>query len=140
MKFSRRKDTEPDINLVPFIDILLVVLIFLMMTTTFTKLTEVQLKLPVADVEPMKNRDQEITVTVNQEGKYWVNEDAVLGTSIELLATNLKEAAASQSNNAVVIIKADALSPHQSVISVMEAARRVGLQKVTFGTQPSKPE
>lgn len=139
MKFSRRKESEPDINLVPFIDILLVVLIFLMMTTTFTKMTEVQLKLPVADVEAQKDYPKELTVTVNQEGRYWINDDAVLGTSIELLATNMKTAAR-QGPDTVVIIKADALSPHQSVISVMEAARRAGLQKVTFGTQPSKQE
>lgn len=137
MKFSRRSNSEPDINLVPFIDILLVVLIFLMMTTTFTKMTEVQLKLPVADVEPQKDYPKELTIAVSQEGKYWINDQAVLGSSIELLATNIKDAA-KHGSDTVIIIKADALSPHQSVISVMEAARRVGLQKVTFGTQPSK--
>ena len=97
MNFRPRPKDEPEINLIPFIDVLLVVLIFLMLSTTYSKFTELQLRLPVADADAQRDYPKEVIVTVS----------------------------------------ADATAAHQSVITVMEAARRSGMNQITFATQPS---
>ncbi len=136
MNFRHREREEPEINLIPFIDVLLVVLIFLMLSTTYSKFTELQIKLPVADAEAQRDRPKEIIVAVSADGRYSVNRQAVDGRSVENVARALRDAA--QANkDMVLIISADASAAHQSVITVMEAARRSGLSQVTFATQTS---
>jgi biopolymer transport protein ExbD len=136
MNFRLRAKDEPEINLIPFIDVLLVVLIFLMLTTTYSKFTEMQLRLPVADTEAQRDYPKEVVVAVSSDGRYMVNKQAVSGRSPESLAESLAEAAKA-GKESVVIISADATATHQSVITVMEAARRVGLTQITFATQSS---
>lgn len=137
MNFSPRKKDEPEINLIPFIDVLLVILIFLMLTTTYSKFTEMQLTLPVADTEQQRDRPLEIIVAVGADGRYAVNKTTVDGKGVEPMAQALAKAAQSGAAGQVIIISADASAPHQSVITVMEAARRVGLTQITFATQSS---
>lgn len=142
MNFRPRKTRdEPEINLIPFIDVLLVILIFLMLTTTYSKFTELQLTLPVADAEQQRDHPKEIIVAVAADGRYAVNKTALdAGPSLDALANALRAAAAqtgAAGNDSVVIISADATAPHQSVVTVMEAARRVGLTQITFATQSS---
>ena len=115
---------------------LLVVLIFLMLTTTYSKFTEMQLKLPVADTEALRDYPREVIVAVSSDGRYMVNKHAVDGRSPDALAESLADAAR-MGKDSVVIISADATATHQSVITVMEAARRVGLTQITFATQSS---
>ena len=136
MNFRPRKTDEPEINLIPFIDVLLVVLIFLMLSTTYSKFTELQLKLPVADAEAQRDYPKEVLVTVTSDGRYTVNKTAVYGNGVDTLSASLKNAAQA-GKDTVVIISADASAAHQSVVSVMEAARRVGLTQITFATQPT---
>lgn len=136
MNFRPRPKDEPEINLIPFIDVLLVVLIFLMLTTTYSKFTEMQLKLPVADAEGQRNYPREVIVAVGADGRYMINKQPVAGRSSEAIAEALT-AAASAGKDTVVIISADATATHQSVITVMEGARRSGLTQVTFATQSS---
>jgi biopolymer transport protein ExbD len=136
MNFRRNNREEPEINLIPFIDVLLVVLIFLMLSTTYSKFTEMQLKLPTADTDAQRDYPKELIVAVSGDGRYAVNKTAVEGKSVDAIASALSGAAKS-GKDTVVIISADALASHQSVISVMEAARRAGLNQVTFATQPS---
>ena len=136
MNFRKRQHQEPEINLIPFIDVLLVILIFLMLSTTYTKFTEVQLKLPVADTEAQKNYPDEVIVKISSEGSYWVNDEAQTGRSVEFLSGALSTAAKGN-KDAVIIISADAQATHQAVISVMEAARQSGLNQITFATQKS---
>ena len=136
MNFRHRQREEPEINLIPFIDVLLVVLIFLMLSTTYSKFTELQLKLPVADAEAQRDYPQEVLVTVTSDGRYTVNKTAVNGNGVDTLSASLKNAAQA-GKDTVVIISADASAAHQSVVSVMEAARRIGLTQITFATQPS---
>ena len=135
----RSAATEPEINLIPFIDVLLVVLIFLMLSTTYSKFTELQLKLPTADAQAAKDRPNEIIVSVNNAGTYSVNKVIVQERGVLALAAALAEAnktiAAAPGKEPVVIISADAQATHQSVISVMEAARQSGLNQITFATQ-----
>ena len=136
MHFRRRRIEEPEINLIPFIDVLLVVLIFLMLSTTYSRYSELQINLPTADAERLKERPAEILVTVSAEGRYAVNRDPLEGRSIEVLTAALQRAAAGTDDKApVVIVSADALTPHQSVINVLDAARRAGLPRLTFATQ-----
>ena len=136
MNFRKQRLDEPEINLIPFIDVLLVVLIFLMLSTTYSKFTELQVTLPVADADKARDRPREIIVSVAADGRYAVNRKPVDGRSVELLAAELTSAAAG-SSDMIVIVSADATVAHQSVINVMDAARRANLPHLTFATQTS---
>ncbi len=134
MNFRPRTQDEPEINLIPFIDVLLVILIFLMLSTTYSKFTELQLTLPIANAEQLRDRPKEIIVSVAADGRYAVNKTALDGKTVADMAAAL-QSAAKAGKDSVIIISADAMAPHQSVVSVMEAARRAGLQQITFATQ-----
>lgn len=135
MNFQRGvgKD-EPEINLIPLIDVLLVILIFLMVTTTYARFAELQINLPEANGDSAKDTPVQISVDVDASGKYRVNETPIAGSDVEALAQALTAADAGR-KDPVVVISADAQSTHQSVIRVMDAARRVGFTRVTFVTQ-----
>ena len=136
MNFRPRAKEEPEINLIPFIDVLLVVLSFLMLSTTYSKFTEMQLRLPVADVEAQRDYPKEVIVAVSADGRYSINRTVLPDRSVETVTAALAAAAGGAKDN-VVIISADASAAHQSVITVMEAARRAGLIQITFATQSS---
>ena len=136
MNFRHRPKEEPEINLIPFIDVLLVVLIFLMLTTTYSKFTEMQLRLPVADTDAQRDYPKEMVVAVGRDGAYAVNKTPVAGRSLDILASAMLQGAKA-GKDTVVIISADAGAQHQAVITVMEAARRAGLTQITFATQSS---
>jgi biopolymer transport protein ExbD len=136
MNFRKPRPEEPEINLIPFIDVQLVILIFLMLSTTYSRFTELQVTLPVADADKPRDRPHEIIVAVSSDGRYAVNRKPVEGRSVELLAAELSAAAAG-SPEMMVIVSADAGAAHQSVINVMDAARRAGLARLTFATQAS---
>ena len=136
MNFRPRPKEEPEINLIPFIDVLLVILIFLMLTTTYSKFTELQLTLPVADAQAQRDYPKEVIVAVSSDGRYSVQGTALGARSVDAVTQALTEAARA-GKDSVVIITADAAAPHQSVINVMEAARRSGLSQITFATQSS---
>lgn len=137
MNFRRREPEEPEINLIPFIDVLLVILIFLMLSTTYSKFTELQVTLPVADAEKLRDHPREIIVAIAADGRYAINRKAVEGRSVELLAAELA-AAAEGSKDTMIVISADANAAHQTVINVLDAARRAGLPRLTFATQSSR--
>lgn len=136
MNFRKQRTQEPEINLIPFIDVLLVILIFLMLTTTYSKFTEMQLTLPSADVEQLRDRPRELIVSIGADGRYVINKTELQNRSVDGIASAMLGAAPA-GNDSVVIISADANAPHQSVVSAMEAARRAGLSKITFATQSS---
>ena len=138
MNFRRARSEEPEINLIPFIDVLLVVLIFLMLSTSYSKFTELQVTLPAADAQAAVDRPREIRVVVSADGRYAINGQAVDGRSIEMLTARLSRAA-SGDRELPVIIAADATTAHQSVINVMDAARRAGMARITFAAQRSAP-
>ena len=134
MNFRPHTHPEPEINLIPFIDVLLVVLIFLMLSTTYSKFTELQVKLPTADAERQRDYPKEIIVAVGSDGRYMINKSLVSGRGTEALGAALA-LAAQAGKDSVIIISADANATHQSVITVLEAARRQGLTQITFATQ-----
>ena len=141
MNFRRgQKREDPEINLIPFIDVLLVVLIFLMVSTTYSKFTELQITLPTADADQVANKPFEINVTIDAKGNYTVNNTPVAFNSVAGLAEDLKAAARSGPNgqpvtDPVVIVNADQFAMHQMVINVLEAARVAGYDKLTFAAQ-----
>jgi biopolymer transport protein ExbD len=138
VNFQRGKEKEPlEINLVPMIDVMLVILIFLMITTTYSKYTELQINLPTADSTRQLERPNEVTVVVSAQGQYVINRAAVSFRSIDQLAEELRRAAAPL-KEPVIVISADAAATHQAVIRVMEASRLAGLAQITFTTQASK--
>jgi biopolymer transport protein ExbD len=134
VNFRRHRHEEPEINLIPFIDVLLVILIFLMLSTTYSRFTELQLTLPSANAETLRERPGEIVVAVASDGRYMINRRALDGRSVETLTAELSAAAAGRADT-VLIISADALATHQSVINVLDAARRAGLARLTFAAQ-----
>jgi biopolymer transport protein ExbD len=136
MKFRRTPGPEPEINLIPFIDVLLVVLIFLMLSTSYSKLTEVQLNLPVADTDQQQQRPHEVRVSISRDGRYSVNGEALNGRDVPALMRALMSVSKGM-ENPLVVISADAQASHQSVMAVMEAARRSNLNQLTFAAQSS---
>jgi len=138
VNFQRGREKEPlEINLVPLIDVMMVILIFLMITTTYSKYTELQINLPTADAEKQLERPGEIAVLVNAQGQYVINHNAVAFRSVEQLGDELRRAGAAL-KDPMVVISADAAATHQSVVRVMEASRLAGLNQITFTTQSTK--
>jgi biopolymer transport protein ExbD len=131
---ANRSRDDPEINFIPLIDVLLVILIFLMVTTTYQRIAELQITLPEADAENAKDRPREINVGVDAQGRYVINRTVFTFTTAAALADALRQAAG-DAKDPVVIISADANATHQSVVHVMEAARLAGFIHITFATQ-----
>jgi len=134
MKFRASSSPEPEINLIPFIDVLLVVIIFLMLSTTYSKFTEMQLNLPVANASAQQDHPNEVVVAISNDGRFSVNRAPVLTRDVMGLSQALSSATRNI-DNPMIIISADAQASHQSVMMVMEAARRNGLNQLTFAAQ-----
>ena len=139
MNFRKARPEDPEINLIPFIDVLLVVLIFLMLSTTYSKFTELQVNLPSADADKPRDNPREVIVGVSADGLYVVNGQSVDGRSVELLTAELGKAAGGP-GDVPVIVSADATAAYQSVVNVMDAARRAGLPRLTFAAQRNPAE
>jgi biopolymer transport protein ExbD len=131
---STRGRDDPEINFIPLIDVLLVILIFLMVTTTYQRIAELQITLPEADAEQVKQRPKEINVGIDAQGRYVVDKTPFAFTNASALAELLRQAAG-DAKDPVIVINADANATHQSVIHVMEAARLAGFIHITFATQ-----
>jgi biopolymer transport protein ExbD len=135
MGFKRKSRLEdPEINFIPLIDVLLVIIIFLIVSTTFSKFSELKINLPTADANPVEEKLLPINVTVNKDGQYAINEEILSQNSIDSIEKRLIQIAGN-AKDLPVIINADAKTPHQSVVNVMEASRRAGLTKITFSTK-----
>ena len=133
---SLRRD-EPEINFIPLIDVLLVILIFLMVSTTYTKFTELQVNLPTANAEKAIEKPREIIVVVSADGRYAIEGEIIQLTSPGAFSETLKRFA-KDLTDPVLIIQADASASHQAVMNVMESARQAGLAKVTFAAKSGK--
>ena len=131
---SGRREDYPEINLIPFIDILLVIVIFLAVTTTYARFAELKINLPTSSAEQTPTPPKQIEVAVAESGRYQIDSIAVGDATVDELAAALQKAAGDKTDP-VVVINADARAAHQSVVNVMEAARRVGLSRITFATQ-----
>ncbi len=128
---------EPEINFIPLIDVLLVILIFLIVTTTYTKRTELQINLPTAEAGKPPERIDQIDIEVDAGGKYVVNKRGVAYGGKDSFAQELRRAAG-EMKDPVVVISADANASHQAVVRVMEASQVAGYGKITFTIQATK--
>jgi biopolymer transport protein ExbD len=138
MNFQRgRGREEPEINLIAMIDVLLVILIFLMVTTTYSKFSGLEINLPTADAAQNKEQPSEINVAVTAAGEVLVNKVAVTGRDVEAISVAMKKLTGG-AKEPVVIINADAKAAHQSVIDVMQAAQHAGLTHISFATQQTQ--
>jgi biopolymer transport protein ExbD len=134
MRFARTPKDDPEINLIPMIDVLLVIIIFLMLTTTYSRFAELKINLPSADAEKKLERANEIDVVISAGGQYSIERKPVQFRDIGDLVEGLRRAAAGK-KQAIVVINADNNASHQSVIRVMDAARRAGIGQVVFAVE-----
>ncbi|MEI8362007.1 MAG: biopolymer transporter ExbD [Betaproteobacteria bacterium] len=135
MNFQRGKRHEDlEMNLVPLIDVLLVIIIFLVVSATFSRTSELQINLPTAEANATQEKPLTIEVGVDANGKYTVNNKGLTDTSVDAISAAL-QLAASGGKEPTVIINADAKTTHQSVVNVMEASRVAGFTHITFATQ-----
>lgn len=134
MNFRGKPKDDPEINLIPLIDVLLVIIIFLMLTTTYSKFAELQIQLPTAAAEKQLERPNEITVVVSASGQYLVNRRPVTFRDVATLAEEFRRAGSSL-KDPVIVINADNSATHQSVIRVMDAARQAGYGQIAFAVE-----
>ncbi len=135
MNFQRGRDRdEPEINLIPMIDVLLVIIIFLMLTTTYAKFSGLEINLPTADASKQAEQPNEIDVAVTASGQVLINKSPLTVADVKTIAEALQRAAGSRPDP-VIIINADAKATHQSVVDIMQAAQTAGYPHISFATQ-----
>ena len=134
MRFRRAFDEDPELNLIPLIDVLLIVLIFLAVSTTYSRFAELQITLPSANASPPTVQPNEINVAVTADGRYAIERQLLPSNDVPTFADALR-AISKGSDTTLLIINADAQAPHQAVIGVMEAARLAGIVRISFATQ-----
>lgn len=134
MRFRRPLGEEPEVNLIPLIDVMLIVLIFLAVSTTYSRFSELQIELPTAEANKTQNRPQEIQVGVTADGRIAI-ERVLIGVTDPGAVAELLAKAARGRDKPLLVINADAQAPHQAVINVMEAARLANLPRISFATQ-----
>ncbi|WP_291989349.1 biopolymer transporter ExbD [Candidatus Accumulibacter sp. ACC007] len=135
MNFRRGRTSDvPEINLIPFIDVLLVIIIFLMLTTTYAKFSGLEINLPTADASKQNEQPNEISVSVTPSGQVLVNKTPLAAVSVEAISDALRRAAG-EAKDPVIVINADAKATHQSVVDIMQAAQAAGYPRISFATQ-----
>lgn len=135
MNFQRgKKHEELEINFIPLIDVLLVIIIFLIVSATFSRTSELQINLPTAEANAPQEKPLTITVEVDANGRYMINGNAVNGADVNAISSALVKAVG-DGKEPTIIINADAKATHQSVINVMEASRLANFTHITFATQ-----
>ena len=135
MKFQRGRDRdEPEINLIPMIDVLLVIIIFLMLTTTYAKFSGLEINLPTADASKQVEQPNEIDVAMTASDQVLINKSPLTAADVKTIAEALQRAAGSRPDP-VIIINADAKATHQSVVDIMQAAQTAGYPHISFATQ-----
>ncbi len=137
MKFQRQSREEPEINLIPMIDVLLVIIIFLMLTTSYSRFSGLEINLPTADVSKPAETPNEIDVAVTANGQVLVNKSPLTVSDVGGIAEGLRRAAGSRPDP-VIIISADAKATHQRVVDVMQAAQSAGYPHISFATQSAQ--
>lgn len=133
MNFRSRRVDDPDINITPLIDIVFLLLIFFMVSTTFKQEFEVGIDLPEASSEA-RLVNKTIEITINAKGQYFINQQQLVNTQADTLRRALAKVAGTE-RNIPVILSADANTPHQAVITALDAARQLGFSRLTFATQ-----
>ncbi|MFP6780063.1 MAG: biopolymer transporter ExbD [Gammaproteobacteria bacterium] len=134
MNFRPRGEEEVDVNLTPLIDVVFLLLIFFMVSTTFIRESEIELTLPEASAEVREDPIGIIEIAIDANGRYFVNGNALISSQLAVIRQALNDVRPSDAEP-VVVISADAEASHQSVVTVMDAARQIGLTRITFPTK-----
>ena len=137
MRLQPHRREEPDVNLTPLIDVVFLLLIFFMVSTTFERETEISIELPEASGQPIQTEKQMVEISIDAKGRYFVNRQEIINTQLDTLKRAIREAAGDQKKPRV-ILSADRNTPHQAVITAMDAARQLGFVNLTFAT--NKPD
>jgi biopolymer transport protein ExbD len=133
MRFRTSEDEEPEINLIPLIDVLVLTLIFLLVTTSFSKEAQLRVKLPEA-ASAAAPQEAQLRVAIDSHGQYYINDKQLINATPEQLRAAMQRAAAGR-KDPVVVVHADGKTPHEAVVRVMDTARRLGYAHLTFATQ-----
>ena len=135
MNFQRGRDHDvPEINLIPLIDVLLVIIIFLMLTTTYAKFSGLEINLPTADASKQAEQPNAVSVAVTASGQVLVNKSPLATADVKSISEALRRAAG-DNKDPVIVINADAKATHQSVVDIMQAAQSAGFPHISFATQ-----
>lgn len=137
MRLQGNRREEPDVNLTPLIDVVFLLLIFFMVSTTFERETEISIELPEASGKPVEQQRQMVEISIDEKGRYFVNKEEVINTQLETLKQAIKKAAGGEEKPRV-LLSADKMTPHQAVITAMDAARQLGFVSLTFATAAAK--
>ncbi len=132
--FFRAKKQEISVNLTPLIDVVFLLLIFFMVSTSFTRETQIKLDLPEASVEPLESKVDSLEISIDKEGRYFINGKGVVNTSIETLKKAIS-ILLEKNPQTSVIISADANTPYQSVVTAMDATSQLGITNLKMATQ-----
>lgn len=133
MRFRPSEDEEPEINLIPLIDVLVLTLIFLLVTTSFSKESQLRLRLPEASTQA-KPLTAQLRIVIDSRGQYYINDQQLINATAETVRSAMSKAAAGR-RDPVVVVQADGRTPHEAVVRVMDAARRLGFSRLSFATQ-----
>ena len=134
MQFKRQRNAEVTVNLTPLIDVVFLLLIFFMVSTTFTRETHLSLDLPEASGEEQPDLPRQIEILIDANGQYVINDRSLVSNKLEIVKAALEEVSAGD-NTIPLVITADAKTPHQAVITAMDAAGQVGLSQLSLTTK-----
>lgn len=137
MNFRKLRKDEIEINLIPLIDVVLMLLIFFVVTTTFKNEAQVQITLPQASNEPTDKPPQALEITIDKDGRYYVDKQLLINTQLDTVRRALRKVMTDKPADQLLIISADGQAPHQSVVTAMDAARQVGLTHLSIATRNS---
>ena len=132
--FVRQKKQEVTVNLTPLIDVVFLLLIFFMVSTSFTRETQIELELPKASVEPLETKQESLEISIDKEGRYFINGKGLVNKSIDTLKRAIKPIL-DENKDISVIISADANTPYQSVVTAMDASSQLGVTNLKMATQ-----
>ena len=134
MKFKRQSNQQLDVNITPLIDVVFLLLIFFMVSTTFTRETQLSLDLPEATGEESEARPEQIEILIDATGQYVINQRSVVSSNIDTVMKALTEVSGGN-QQLPLVITADAKTPHQAVVTAMDAAGRLGFSRLSLTTQ-----
>lgn len=137
MNLRRSRSEEPDVNLTPLIDVVFILLLFFMVSTTFQRESEINIELPEASAEPVEEREEMLELVIDAEGHYFIDEQQVVNTELETLKQAIQKFLGERSEIPVVI-RADRMTPYESVVRAMDATAQLGLVQMSLAT--SQPE
>jgi len=136
MKLRSQQVEDPDVNLTPLIDVVFLLLIFFMVSTTFDKESELSIELPNAEGELLQKQSLQVEISIDAKGNYAINSERIINSQIDTLKAAIVKIAGDK-RDIPMIISADGLASHQSVVAAMDAARQLGFTRLTFATRMS---